>query len=326
MASEAVVSLAGARVLVAEDSAVAATLTRDALVAAGCSVRVERDGEAALAALDEERFDVLVTDWLMPRMNGLELCAAVRGRDDLADLYVVFLTQLGDTRQVVEALAAGGDDYVHKPFDPGELIARVRAGYRLVRSQRELRSANETLARLAMTDPLTELPNRRALERLLDGELAAFARSGAPFCLARVDVDRFKHVNDTYGHAAGDDLLVTVARALRRATRAGDVVSRIGGDEFDLIVRGSLDGATAACERALGELRAAGARSGRAVSASIGVAAARPGLTRDALAAEADAALYAAKRAGGDRVVVAADPPTPSGPRLLETRQSVHQS
>src|SRR5205823_2977082 len=148
------VSLEGARILVAEDSAVQATLTCGALRDAGCSVRLEGDGRAALTALDEERFELLVTDWMMPGCDGIQLCRSLRAREESAGrLYILFLTTLEAKEQIVEALSAGADDYLVKPFDPGELLARVRAGLRLVRLQDQLRSANSVLSKLALTDP-----------------------------------------------------------------------------------------------------------------------------------------------------------------------------
>jgi diguanylate cyclase (GGDEF)-like protein len=304
--AETAFSLTTAKILVAEDSAVQAKVTCRALEQAGCSVRVEGDGWAALAALEEEEFDVLITDWMMPGCNGLELCRSVRAREDLAGLYLLFLTSLDEKDQIVQALSAGADDYLSKPFHPGELLARVSAGLRLVELQRRLRTANDALARLAMTDPLTELPNRRAFEDLVAMENASFARGGDPFCLVTIDLDGFKSVNDEHGHAAGDLLLVGVGAALRSGVRACDVAARIGGDEFVLLLRScSADEAGRICERVRARVvavRVPIATGHVSPAASMGIAQVREGSTAAETMARADQALYAAKRNGGNAV------------------------
>jgi diguanylate cyclase (GGDEF)-like protein len=304
------VSLEGARTLVAEDSRVQATLTCGTLREAGCNVRLEGDGRAALAALEEEQFDLLVTDWMMPGCDGIELCRAVRAREELAGrLYILFLTSLDGKHQIVEALSAGADDYLVKPFDPGELIARVRAGLRLVQLQSRLRAANGVLSHLAMTDPLTELANRRAFDDLVAMEAAAFDRHGVPYCLARIDVDRFKSVNDTHGHDAGDALLSGFAQAMRDGVRDGDVAARVGGDEFALLLRScELDDAISVCERVrelIASVRVRGTEAEVSATASIGVAESEGGVAVSETLARADEALYAAKRRGGNAIVAA---------------------
>jgi two-component system cell cycle response regulator len=308
------VSLEGARILVAEDSRVQATLTCGALRDAGCVVRLEADGRAALAALDEEQFDLLVTDWMMPGFDGIELCRTVRAREEQAGrLYILFLTSLDGKEQIVEALSAGADDYLAKPFDPGELIARVRAGLRLAQLQSRLRAANDVLSRLAMTDSLTELANRRAFDDLLAMEAAAFDRHGVPFCIARIDVDRFKSVNDTHGHDAGDELLSGFARAMRDGIRDGDLAARMGGDEFALLLRAcELDDAVPICERVreqLAGVRVRHANGHVSATASIGIAQSQNGAPVEETLARADEALYTAKRQGRNSIVAAGAAP-----------------
>jgi diguanylate cyclase (GGDEF)-like protein len=304
--SLAEVSLEGVRILVAEDSAVQATLTCEALRHAGCSVRLEGDGRAALTALDEERFELLVTDWMMPGCDGIQLCRSLRAREESAGrLYILFLTTLEAKEQIVEALSAGADDYLVKPFDPGELLARVRAGLRLVRLQDQLRSANSVLSKLALTDPLTGLSNRRAFDDLLRVEASAFARRGVACSLARVDVDRFKSVNDAHGHDVGDQVLVGLARAMREAVRDEDLAARIGGDEFALLFRAcGLDEAVTICERVRDRIARAATEIQPTVS--MGVAEMHEGMSAQETLAVADEALYAAKRQGGNAVVAAA--------------------
>jgi two-component system cell cycle response regulator len=311
VASGTTISLAGARLLVAEDSAVAAQVTRRTLVEAGCIVHLVVDGREALAALAEEEFDLVVTDWMMPEVDGLELCRSIRANERWAGLYVLFLTTFGEKEQIVEGLSAGADDYLCKPFHPGELLARVRAGYRLVGLQRKLRTANSQLERLAMTDPLTELANRRAFDRLVDYEAAGFARGGPPFCLVRIDLDRFKDVNDTHGHEAGDRLLAGVGEALSNVTRDADAAARIGGDEFALLLRAcSIDDAVRACERVracIAKVRILLEGEEAGTTASFGIAQAQHGVDPSETLAAADAALYEAKHAGRDRIAVSGE-------------------
>jgi two-component system cell cycle response regulator len=309
--SLATVSLEGARILVAEDSRLQAVVTCDALRDAGCLVHLEGDGQAALAALEEEQFDLLVTDWMMPGCDGIELCRSVRAREELVGrLYILFLTSLDGKEQIVEALSAGADDYLVKPFDPGELIARVRAGLRLVQLQSRLRAANGVLSRLAMTDALTELANRRAFDDLVAMEAAAFDRHGVPFCIARIDVDRFKSVNDTHGHDVGDALLSAFAQAMRDGVRDGDVAARVGGDEFALLLRAcELDDAVSVCERVrelIASTRIRREDQEISATASIGLAESQDDVAVSETLARADEALYAAKRRGGDSIVAAA--------------------
>jgi two-component system, cell cycle response regulator len=298
-------ALEGAHILLAEDERLSALITGTALGEAGHHVETVGDGLAALETLDRESFDVLITDWRMPKIDGVDLCRIVRERADTQNLYVIFLSGNDRKEQVVEALSAGADDYLPKPFDPAELLARVRAGLRIVNLQRRLTAANAALAELALTDPLTGLPNRRALDDVLAGHGRRGERRA---CIAMLDVDGFKAVNDAHGHAAGDAVLVAVADAVRRAARSTDTAARLAGDEFTLLLDDcSLSEAVTACER----IRSAVSRTpvrirdGQvSVTASIGVA---PVVDRDDTAGaleRADAALYRAKANGRDRVEV----------------------
>ena len=302
--------LVAARILVAEDSRLHARVARTALESQGHRVTVAPDGESALAALGEGPHDLLLTDWVMPGMSGVDLVRAVRAQADLSSLYVVFLTALGDTERVVEGLDAGADDYLAKPYESAELVARVSAGLRILALQRDLVAANQTLSQLAVTDPLTELPNRRAIERMLATTAAERARRPAvPACVGICDLDHFKSINDRHGHDVGDQVLREAARALRRSLRAEDSVGRLGGEEFALILRGFdlSDGATL-CERlreTVGSVRVPTADGEVEVSASFGLAELRPGQEPlDALRAS-DAALYRAKAGGRNRVEIA---------------------
>jgi diguanylate cyclase (GGDEF)-like protein len=323
--------LAGPRLLLVEDSNLSAAITRDVLVSAGYRVTRVANGAEALEAVDSMDCDLVITDRLMPEMDGIELCTRLRRRPAGSGLYVLMLTGLDRKQDIVDGLAAGADDYLTKPFDAAELLARVRAGLRVVTLQRELAAANQALSRLALTDPLTDLPNRRAIDDLLAMEAAQRDRDGGESTVAILDLDSFKQINDGHGHAVGDLTLTAVAKLLRREMRAADTCGRLGGEEFVLLLRGcSVENAIPVCERLRGEiaqLRIPASGTTISLTASIGVAplevtvsateavrrhrgsggteTAWKRAAQQALGA-ADAALYRAKAEGRNRVAAAA--------------------
>jgi diguanylate cyclase (GGDEF)-like protein len=268
--------LAGPRILLVEDSNLSAAITRDVLVSAGYRITRVANGAEALDAVAGMDCDLVVTDRLMPRMDGIELCTRLRRRPASAGLYVLMLTGLDRKQDIVDGLAAGADDYLTKPFDAAELLARVRAGLRVVTLQRELAAANQALSRLALTDPLTDLPNRRAIDDLLAMEAAQRDRDGGKSTVVILDLDSFKRINDEHGHATGDLALTAVAKLLRREMRAADTAGRLGGEEFVLLLRGcSVTDAVPVCERLRNEiarLRIPAATATLSLTASLGVA------------------------------------------------------
>ncbi len=296
-------------VLVADDSMVVRAVVRETLEAQGYRVLEATDGDAALRSCQEGAPDVVVLSLEMPRRSGFEVLAALKHDPALADLPVVFLTGREGVRDVVRALELGAHDYLRKPFEGPELIARVGAAARVKRLQDELRRRNQELDRMSRIDALTGLANRRHLEERLIEFSANARRHAIPMGLAIVDVDHFKAVNDTYGHPVGDAVLVEVARRLATVVREGDVVGRWGGEEFLVIAPHSPAGGVAR----LGErLRAAVAESPVTyevdappvpVTISVGCA-----FTLDepspVVLERADRALYEAKRTGRDRVIM----------------------
>lgn len=318
------VSLAGVdtkrRILIAEDDpATLALLTRQ-LERAGYAVTGCANGREALDRLREWGADIVLADWSMPEMTGVDLCRAMtEQRDTLADqpVYTILLTAYGDKARVVEGLEAGADDFLSKPYDLPELLARIRAGERILDLQHQLherqvelsRAAarlsqlNRRLSELASTDDLTKLPNRRYVLEHLHTVWALAGRHNRPLSCIMLDIDHFKRVNDTHGHRAGDGILEEVAAIMRECLRRGDICGRFGGEEFLVVCQETgVRGAAALAERiragvAQREMRApAGAVT---VTASLGVAALRgEHASPDALLAEADTALYAAKQHG----------------------------
>ena len=291
----------GVRVLLVDDELLTRTVVGAQLEALGHVVRAAQDGASALRMAQEETPEVVLLDMELPDVSGLEVLDELQGDAELSRVPVVFLTGRTGAADVAEALRRGAHDYLRKPADEVELAARVGAAARLQRLQAELH-------RVALTDELTGLPNRRAAQALMQQAVSASARYELAVTVIVVDVDRFKAVNDRYGHPAGDAVLQEVARRLSDTLRVEDLCARWGGEEFLVVVLG-VPGPAA---RVVGErLRlAVSARPVRlpdgqelAVRVSAGLA---QGVSSGAAALVrlADDALYRAKQTGRDRVVV----------------------
>ena len=220
------------------------------------------------------------------------------------------LTSISEKDNVVKGLAAGADDYLTKPFDPGELLARIGVGRRTIDLHSEIEAKNKLLDEMAHTDPLTGLPNRRAIEEWAVRQLRGAARHGFSVWVAHADLDNFKSINDSYGHDAGDQVLQKFGEVLRESTRASDISGRMGGDEF-LLVMTHLDEKSTrlTVERLRGQFAALKFSFGGetvSVTASFGIAGFQgkepPDFAR--LVKQADKALYSGKRAGRNQVTV----------------------
>ncbi len=300
------------RVLIAEDDSISRRMLEAFLVKWGYEVQVATEGEEAWGVLqgnDAPRLAVL--DWMMPGRDGIDICRSIRQRKGRAYIYILLLTARGQKEDIVEGLEAGADDYVTKPFDPYELRARLRAGRRIVELQEQLLQAREALRDQASRDPLTGLWNHGTILAILRKEVARAARTQSPFAVAMIDVDRFKIINDTYGHPAGDAILRETSRRLRSAMRTYDSLGRYGGDEFLAVVPGcDPDGATRFAEsfRARIDRKAVDTPEGIVpVTLSLGLVALDNlhGVKADTLVRIADTALYRAKIAGRNRVALA---------------------
>lgn len=301
------------RILIADDESISRTLLQATLKKLGHDVVAVSDGSAAIDALlapNAPRLAIL--DWMMPGASGLEVCRAIRERAT-AYVYVVLLTARDTPEDLVMGLEAGADDFLTKPFDAGELRARLRSGARVLDLLGSLVEAQEALKHQATIDDLTGLWNRRMVLEHLYRELNRARHEKRPFALAIVDVDRFKSINDTYGHRVGDAVLRSTADALRSQLRQYDFVGRLGGEEFLVL----LPGCDAAAARGVGErMREAVSRQTSAVgpepvrvTVSVGVAVTLNGSgSPDALIEAADAALYRAKEGGRNRVEGASVP------------------
>jgi two-component system cell cycle response regulator len=297
------------KIVVADDSRVYRRLVQNALANENYELLFAKDGGEALSLVGEHCPLILITDWEMPDATGVELCKQIRCDKTSNYVYVILLTSNSEKAQIVQGLASGADDYLTKPFDAGELLARVGVGRRLALLQRELKTKTLLLEELALTDELTGLPNRRAVEKWAERELKAAARYRYPIWFVMMDLDHFKAINDRFGHPAGDIVLRRVAQILQVNTRASNLCGRFGGEEFILILtRGESDGVLTAVERLKDTLEKENftlAGESVTVTASFGVAGpscSDSATDLDELIQKADAALYAAKQLGRNRI------------------------
>ncbi len=303
------------KVLIADDDLVSRMLLSEVLARLGYECRTTEDGEAAWEQFQEWLPDVLITDRMMPGMDGLELTRRVREHGTSSYTYVVLVTGLGEQADVRLGMRSGADDYLTKPIDPFNLETRLIAALRVTSLHAELETARGELQRLARTDPLTGLLNRQTMEADLATLHATSVRHGRRYALAMCDVDHFKALNDASGHPAGDAVLRTLGATFRAQARSSDRIYRYGGEEFLLVMpEEHPSGARIAVERFRWSVGALGlphpSNPGGSVTMSAGVAgfdpARRPRSAKEVLAG-ADAALYQAKTQGRDRTVMAED-------------------
>jgi two-component system, cell cycle response regulator len=210
-------------VLAVDDSAIYRKMVEHSLSRERYRVLIAKDGREALDFFAKHQPAVVITDWDMPDIGGLELCRRIRRDFQGFHSHLILLTGNTEKAQVVEGLAAGADDYLTKPFHSGELAVRVDVGRRIVELHREVQAKNRLLEEMALPDSLTGLPNRRAVDVWGSSQLSAAARHDFPFWVAISDLDWFKKVNDTYGHEAGDTVLKTFADILKIHTRQSDI-------------------------------------------------------------------------------------------------------
>src|SRR5688572_13519228 len=220
-------------ILLVEDEPTTRLMTSRQLKVAGYEVEAVSNGVEALARLKEKFFPLLITDWEMPEMDGVELCRAVRQIQLEGYVYTILLTARDGKANIIEGLQAGADDYLTKPVDDNELNARLNTGRRILRLEQSLRAANRQNHLLSITDALTGAFNRRYLMEKLPKEIERARRYVRPLSVVLCDIDHFKKVNDTHGHQAGDEVLKTFAGLLLASTRKNvDWVARYGGEEF----------------------------------------------------------------------------------------------
>jgi two-component system, cell cycle response regulator len=297
------------KVLIAEDNSGFRQVLERMLQKWGYEVVSASNGLQAweiLQAPEAPRLAIL--DWMMPELDGVEVCRRVRDQNHEPYIYILLLTAKDTAEELVEGMEAGADDYLKKPVNTHELRVRLRAGQRIIDLQEELVRAREALRRQATRDQLTELWNRTAMFDILTAELTRAKRDSNTVSILMIDLDHFKRVNDTLGHAAGDGVLREAARRMVACVRSYDAVCRYGGEEFLIILPG--------CDIAAAMLRAEGIRLAVAkdafqipegpldITCSVGVAASSGDDILDVteLIRKADEALYAAKHNNRNRV------------------------
>lgn len=304
------------RALIAEDNPGFRQILERMLTKWGYDVVVAENGLKAweqLQTADPPRLAIL--DWMMPGLDGVEVCRRVRELNREPYIYILLLTARDSSEELVEGMEAGADDYLRKPVNNHELRVRLRAGRRILDLQEELVQAREALRRQATRDPLTELWNRAAMFDILERELKRARRESGTVSILMADLDHFKEVNDRLGHAAGDAVLREAARRMSLCVRPYDMPCRYGGEEFLIVLPGcDLAGATIRAEEVRSALAAPPFQIPEgvlSVTCSLGVTASSgdAGFDASALLHEADEALYAAKHNGRNRVEVFASQP-----------------
>jgi diguanylate cyclase (GGDEF)-like protein len=291
------------KILIAEDQATSALFLRRTLERMGHEVTVAVDGVEAWDLLEHTAPSVLISDWVMPRMDGLELCLKVRERHAHRYVYVILLTSKDRRQDRLDGLRAGADDFLTKPPDADELAVRLEIADRILAVHDALARQNALLADLATVDELTGVKNRRRFREDLALHFALATRQKTPLSLLMIDVDHFKQYNDAFGHPAGDDALRMVASAFKANTRDQDVVARYGGEEFVVLFPSTGESEVMLLAERLRFKIESSDWPLRTVTASIGAATTCPLITTtESLVEAADQALYQAKNRGRNQV------------------------
>ncbi len=297
------------KILIADDDVVSSFMLQRTLESWGYAVTVASNGVDALQALQEpDAPNLMILDWMMPGLDGPEIIRRLRQQNNDRYDYVILLTARDQQGDIVEGLEAGADDYLRKPFDQDELRARLRAGQRILDLQARLVEAKEELRIQATQDLLTQLPNRRSILKRLSEDAARCHREQLSLGVLMVDLDFFKKINDTFGHAAGDEVLRTASDRMRAQLRKYDTIGRFGGEEF-LVVLPNIThaGLLAVAERirvSFSEHPILAAEHCIHCTSSIGASLHLPGddLDTQSLIHKADMALYRSKASGRNRV------------------------
>ena len=297
------------KVVIADDDVLSQIMLQGAVEQLGHDCVTASDGAEAWERITSAQPDVLITDLMMPGINGFELCRRVRNLDSDRYIYIIIATSLGAQGDVRDGIEVGADDFLTKPIDPFDLETRLVAAQRIIALHTELAEYRRQLARLASIDPMTQLLNRQTLDKQLAALHAHSTRHHRPYALAMCDIDHFKSYNDTYGHQAGDDTLRRIATTIDTG-RDNDLVYRYGGEEFLILLpEQDIHGALLAAERIRANVQALGSTHhqeaiGGALTVSIGVAEFDPDHPTPAnqVLKAADDALYQAKSRGRNQV------------------------
>ena len=300
-------------ILLVEDSQTQALKFKLMLENHGYHVAMAKNGLEAMNMLLNRQVSIVITDWMMPEMDGSELCQAIRRHDFGNYVYIILLTAKDSKNDIIEGLEAGADDYLTKPVDDAELIARLMTAERIITLESSLKQRNKEIALLSITDPLTRVFNRGYLNENLPKAFKRAQRYYTPLSIMITDIDHFKKVNDQFGHQIGDMVLKSFVDCLSRALRKDlDWMARYGGEEFIIVLpETALSGAKAAAERfrrLVSEIKTETDQGVIQITASFGIAAVgnesrSENLTADHLISAADQSLYRAKESGRNRTI-----------------------
>lgn len=298
------------RVLVVDDEQSILDLLKRRLETLGCQVSVLGGGSEVAQTVREQLPDLVLLDVMMPDVDGFTVCKTLKADPLVRDIPVVLMTARSEVDSRIKGLEMGAHDYIAKPFETAELVARIRAALRVKHLQDELKEANKRLERLAASDPLTDLPNRRTFDEQFFMAVERSRRSGEALSVLMIDLDNFKRINDTYGHQVGDDALRHISRVLGGRRRDTDLVGRYGGEEFVWALPGA--GTTDAMEvaewlrRTVEEMVIQTDEGAERLTVSVGVTTYEPAahgpLGTTAMLEAADEALRSAKSAGRNQV------------------------
>ncbi|MCD6223935.1 MAG: diguanylate cyclase [Deltaproteobacteria bacterium] len=299
-------------ILIAEDNPVSGKMLEKILVQEGHEVIFAENGRIAMEKFNNEFCPIIITDWMMPEMSGPELCKAIRAEEHHGYVYIVLVTANNDKQEIVTGLEAGADDYITKPYNHAELIARLNTGIRFLKLEASLKKANEEIRKLSVTDSLTGSYNRTFIAAQLPKELKRAIRYNRPLSVIFCDIDHFKKINDTFGHSAGDKVLKEFVRIISNSVRIkADWIGRYGGEEFLAVLpETDIHGACLLAERLRKKVEAMVLKTmGETISitASFGVAGLNHETAYEANAYEelisvADQYLYQAKNEGRNMV------------------------
>ena len=304
-------------ILVVDDDPVSRTLLKRILIRAGYKVTAAENGREALQTLKDNFSPIVISDWMMPEMDGIEFCKAIRNTDFPGYIFFILITSRDTKDDLVLGLEAGADDYLTKPFNHTELKARLNTAERILKLEKSLKEANEAIRLLSITDPLTNSYNRGYLIQRLPQEISRAQRYSRPLSLIMSDLDHFKMINDEYGHQAGDIVLKKFVESINGKIRQGiDWMARYGGEEFLLVLpEMDLKGASILAERLRNVVSENVIDVGETqlrIAASFGVTCLDAAKITDkaspeSMIKEADACLYVAKKQGRNQVKTVVD-------------------
>lgn len=300
-------------ILLVEDSRTQALKFQLMLENDGYHVQVAQNGLEAMNMLLSNHISIVITDWVMPEMDGSELCRAIRQHDFGGYVYIILLTAKDSKTDIIEGLKAGADDYLTKPVDDAELMARLSTAERIISLEKALKKRNQEIALLSITDPLTRVYNRGYLNDRLPIAFKRATRYGHSLSIILCDIDHFKQVNDRYGHQVGDKVLISFVKLLNDALRKDlDWIARYGGEEFIMVLpETDLAGARKAAERfrqLVVDMAVETEQGMIRITSSFGIAAISSrqdssNVDADEMIRVADRCLYEAKEKGRNRTV-----------------------